>query len=314
MAIALDFSGTIFAALHVDIKGGQRPHLEYIRHLVLNTIRAHNLKYRDEWGEMHLIFDSSAWRNKEFPLYKWTRKNSPDEDNDWEEIMTMISQITEEIKDNFPYPTMKVQGAEADDIIGWMAQTTTEPLLIISNDKDFGALLQNPLVKQTRPCDKIRKIPYVKIDDPKRFEFDLIMHGDESDGVPSVRCPDDFFKVKFERKQEGLSAFRAPPISQKLKDEAYEALGKGEEVFRTHVGEEMYARFVRNRKLISLNLEHIPESVVLGCERAWENRTRHGMNKTMNFMMQKRMSLFLKELTAFKPNCNPVQQTSIFDL
>ena len=263
---------------------------------------------------MHLIFDSSAWRNKEFPLYKWTRKNSPDEDNDWEEIMTMISQITEEIKDNFPYPTMKVQGAEADDIIGWMAQTTTEPLLIISNDKDFGALLQNPLVKQTRPCDKIRKIPYVKIDDPKRFEFDLIMHGDESDGVPSVRCPDDFFKVKFERKQEGLSAFRAPPISQKLKDEAYEALGKGEEVFRTHVGEEMYARFVRNRKLISLNLEHIPESVVLGCERAWENRTRHGMNKTMNFMMQKRMSLFLKELTAFKPNCNPVQQTSIFDL
>lgn len=315
MAIALDFSGTIFSAIHVDIKGGQKPHKEYIRHIVLNIIRATNLKYRNEWGEMHLVLDSRSWRREEFPLYKWVRRNDKKEsDVDWEEIMEIVSEITEEIKDNFPYPTLKVEDAEADDIIAWMAHTTKEPLLIISNDKDFGGLLRNPLVSQHRPCDKVRKIEYVNIEDPKRFEFDLIMHGDEADGVPSVRCPDDFYKVKFERKQLGLPTMRAPAVSAKFKNEAYDALQVSEGSFKQVVGDEVFERFTRNRKLISLELDHLPSSVIKGCEEAWESRSRVGIQKTMNFMMKSRMNLFLKDLNQFKTNLTPSRSVSLFDL
>ena len=46
--ILTDFSGVLFASLHVDLANGQDAHLEYIRHLALNTIRAYNVKFRNE--------------------------------------------------------------------------------------------------------------------------------------------------------------------------------------------------------------------------------------------------------------------------
>ena len=47
----------------------------FIRHLVLNSIRSYRKKYREKYGEMVICTDYlSSWRKDAFPYYKAHRK------------------------------------------------------------------------------------------------------------------------------------------------------------------------------------------------------------------------------------------------
>ena len=65
----------------------------------------------------------------------------------------------------------------------------TEPILILSGDKDFIQLHKYDGVKQYSPVSK----DYVKHDDPVRFLREHIMRGDRSDGIPNFLSEDDTF-------------------------------------------------------------------------------------------------------------------------
>ncbi len=295
--ILLDFSAVIFASLHADIKGGQTPQADYIRHLTINTIRAYNAKFKHQFGEMFIILDNVSWRKSWFPLYKysrqWERLKNPDQD--WDEIWDIFASITEEIKENLPYPVLGVQYCEADDIIGYISKNTDEECVIVSNDKDFGELCGGN-IKQYRPSAG----EYFEVEDTNRFKYELIMKGDKADGIPNVRCPDDFFMAQCIQKDGGWKPERAAPISKKFLDEYWNVYNTGtEEEIEKAFGEEMYANFKRNRFLISL--DHIPEILCDRIKECLNNINRNNMTKLIGYFQKNNMHLLAKNLSDFTP-------------
>lgn len=89
--ILLDFSGTMFRSISVDMKQnmGMKTDIEYLRHLILNSIRMYNRMFKDTYGEMIICFDypGGSWRKDIFPYYKARRKKiRVDSGIDWTEI------------------------------------------------------------------------------------------------------------------------------------------------------------------------------------------------------------------------------------
>ena len=298
--ILVDLSGIIFSALHVDIAGGAEPHKEYIRHLTLNSLRSYNIRLREEFGEMFIIMDSNSWRLQEYEYYKWVRRHTRGNDNnDWDVIFEYLKEIQDELREHFPFPVLQIKDAEADDIIGILATAADEPTCIVSNDKDFVALTSNKYVKQLRPLDK----KFYTVPCARRFELDLILSGDRADGIPNVRCPDDFLKAQQLQKDAGEKPMRAPGITAKFKQEAWEIFESDvPKAFEDFLGEEMHTRYLRNKKLISFS--EIPEYIVEQTNEAFANVERNNVMKTLNFMISKRMNIMAKCIADFKPNLN----------
>ena len=92
---------------------------DLVRHMVLNSLRGHNKKFRKEYGEMVIACDSkNVWRRKVFPNYKAGRKaNRAKSEHDWDVIFSILHNIKDEIKNFLPYKVIEIETAEADDII-----------------------------------------------------------------------------------------------------------------------------------------------------------------------------------------------------
>ena len=90
-----------------------------IRHMILNSIRMYNKRYRDEYGQMVICADGmNTWRKDYFPYYKAKRRKNRDESSqDWNEIFRILHLVRDEIKENLPYKVIHMEGVEADDII-----------------------------------------------------------------------------------------------------------------------------------------------------------------------------------------------------
>ena len=62
--------------------------------MMLNSIRMHNLKYRDEYGQLVICCDAGTWRRDVFPEYKASRKTdraaSP---VDWDAVFDIINTV-----------------------------------------------------------------------------------------------------------------------------------------------------------------------------------------------------------------------------
>ena len=167
---------------------------DMIRHMVINSLRGFNVKFRNKYGEMILCSDAGdPWRRDIFPHYKYSRKKSREESSfDWDNIFNIITNIKEELKENFPYVVMYNEKCEADDIIATLVKYNyqSEPIMIVSGDKDFIQLQRFKNVEQYAPIQK--KVVGDDVD-PKNFLIEQILKGDRSDGVPNVLSPDDIF-------------------------------------------------------------------------------------------------------------------------
>lgn len=211
-----------------------------IRHMVLNSIRMYNKKYRSEYGKTVICVDSSSWRKSYFEYYKANRKKGRDSsDMDWEHIFGIINRLVEDLENNFPYKVVKVDGAEADDIIATLAINTQEfgqhePVMIISSDKDFVQLQKFDNIKQWSPIQK--KVVIEK--NPRKYLFEHIMKGDKGDGVPNVLSADNTL----------VENIRQPAITQKKLDLWLSNIDNLESVMEV----ETYRNYIRNKKLIDL--------------------------------------------------------------
>lgn len=303
----LDVSGTIFGAIHVEISKGEVPTLNTLRHLIINSIRYYNVSFRHKYGEMIICCDGGSWRKKEFPLYKYVRKQERENesDQDWSEIFKHVEQIINDLRDHFPYKVLREYGAEADDIIGALVtdhcKKSNEPILIVSNDKDFGGLQRYRQVSQWRPMIASRQENFEKgwfrIDDPNYFEFELVMHGDESDGVPSIKCPDDFYKNKYEAKLNGEKTKRAPSITKKLKNELYPLFMHEPEAFAKKLTKDEVKNFKRNAKLISLS--QMPDDIRTKIMDGFENAESGTMITALDFMRDNGMGIMASSIKDF---------------
>ena len=167
---------------------------DMIRHMVINSLRGFNIKFRNKYGDMVLCSDAGdPWRRDIFPHYKYSRKKGREESSfDWDNIFNIITNIKNEIKENFPYVVMYNEKCEADDIIATLVKYyyQSEPIMIVSGDKDFIQLQRFKNVEQYAPIQK--KVVGDDVD-PKNFLIEQILKGDRSDGVPNVLSPDDIF-------------------------------------------------------------------------------------------------------------------------
>jgi hypothetical protein len=214
---------------------------DMVRHMILNSLRMYNLKYRKEYGTMVLACDGGSWRKEIFPQYKANRKTSRDASGlDWKEFFRILSVVRDEVKEHLPYKVVHIQNVEADDIIGTLTEKTQnfgehEPVMIISADKDFIQLQQYPNVRQFSPMTKA----FIKEKDAIKYLFEHTVGGDSGDGIPNVLSPDNTFVDKIRQK----------PLSSKKIEQWYASRTSLDKV----MDEATYRNFQRNTALIDLN-------------------------------------------------------------
>ena len=230
--ILIDFTQTIIAGLMAQLKmNGGEVSEDMLRHMILNSVRNYQKKYAREYGEIVLCTDAShTWRKDFYPLYKANRKKTRDaSDMDWGMLFDTLQKVKEEIRDNFPYRYMYVEKCEADDIIAILVKHATEPVLIVSGDKDFQQLHHYD-VKQWSP--NLNKM--INCEDPSMFLKEHILRGDKSDGIPNILSNDDCFDLGIRQ-----TPLRKPVLEKYLrisieKDDKY------------------YRNYLRNQTLIDL--------------------------------------------------------------
>jgi hypothetical protein len=280
--ILVDLNQVLLAGLMAQIanqKGKLDEHL--IRHMVLNIIRNHIKNFKAEYGEVVLCCDNRKyWRKEFFPFYKANRKKNRDKsDLDWHLIFDMLAKFKQELKDNFPYKVIDVEGAEADDIIGTLAprQSAHEKVLILSSDGDFLQLQNYKNVKQYNPSQK----KYVKSENPLLELKEKIIRGDKGDGIPNIFSPGDCF----------VRDLRQKPITQKVLDKYL-----NEETVNWN-DESAVAGYSRNSTLI--DLKNIPEDIKTKIINTYEE-TQPAKGKLLNYFIEHKLKNLMEVIEEFQ--------------
>lgn len=196
--IVIDVSSIAYSMVHVLSKEEEIT-IDLLRHGILYRIS--NILSSLKLGvsrEIVIACDSKTnWRKEVFAHYKANRKKNRDKTADkidWGKFFTDFEQILDEFKKDFKlFTVIKVDYAEADDIIATMCELKKD-VLIVSTDKDFKQL-----------CMKYEKVRLYSpntnkyIDD---FEYNLYEHiikGDKDDGIPHVLNKSDAFVTEEKR-------------------------------------------------------------------------------------------------------------------
>lgn len=194
--ILVDLNQVLLSGLMAQISNQKGVKLDenLVRHMILNILRMHIKNFRKDYGNVVLCCDNRKyWRKEFFPFYKAGRKKTREKsDLDWHLIFDMLAKFKLELKENFPYRVIDVEGAEADDIIGTLVPiyAPTEKILILSSDGDFLQLQSyGSNVKQYNPAQK----KFVKSENPKEELKEKIIRGDKGDGIPNMFSPSDCF-------------------------------------------------------------------------------------------------------------------------
>jgi len=229
------------------------------RHMILNTIRMYRQKFpKKDYGDTIIACDASGnWRKEVFPQYKANRKKSRDASLfDWDAAFEILNEVREELRNNFPYKLIQINGCEADDIIGTLAYNTQEfgqfeNVVIISNDNDFAQLQVMDNVKQFGPLQK----KFIVEKNPKLKLLTHIFKGDAGDGVPNVLSGDNVF----------VEGTRQTPVSQKKLDAMIKDLDDGELLYAAS----WYRNYQRNQRLVDLKYtpDHLRKEILTAFEK-----------------------------------------------
>ena len=257
-----------------------KPNKDMIRHMILNSLRGFNIKFKEEFGQMVLCADAGdPWRREIFPNYKYhRRKGRVDGPFDWDNIFNIITEIKNEIRDNFPYMVMYVENSEADDIIATLVkQRTEEKYLIISGDKDFVQLQHYGDVYQWSP---LLKGFIGEQEDPKQFLREQVIKGDRSDGVPNILSDDDIF-VRGERQR---------PINSKRLEE-------WKNIENIPLGSETKKYYERNKKLIDLS--QIPDRIEKSIINSFNNYKVNDRSLLLKYFIDKKLKSLIDKINDF---------------
>ena len=283
--IVVDYNGIAISSVVVQKLAIEE---NMIRHFILNTLRMYNKKFRKDYGQMVIACDSSTWRREYFPNYKFKRREGREKDEvekaNWDEIFRIINTIRDEIQENLPYRVVKVDGAEADDIIGTLTLETQEfgkhdDVMIVSADKDFVQLQKYKNVKQYSPMQK----KFVTEKNPNTYLFEHVLKGDSGDGVPNVLSGDNVFA-------EGI---RQTPVTRKKLDYWAENAQDLQSVMEP----EIYRNYMRNKKLI--DLEEIPEDLRTEIINTYESQEDTPNNRVLKYLISKRCKNLISDIEDF---------------
>ena len=259
-----------------------------IRHMVLNSIRMYNVKFKDEYGEMIICADDKKyWRRDVFPYYKASRKKAREESPyDWNLIFETLNKVRDEIRENFPYRVIQIDKTEADDVIGTICREygvelknqQSERILILSSDKDFMQLQRFANVEQYSPMAK----KFLKTSEPIKFLKEHIIKGDRGDGIPNILSSDDTF----------IAESRQKPVTEKKLN--IWILQKPEDFCDAP----MLRNYQRNENLIDLS--KVPDEYATKILNAYHNpNSIKGKDKILNYFIKNRMKQLMEHIQEF---------------
>ena len=280
--ILIDLNQVMISNLMAQNRGNlsELPSEDAVRHSILNTIRAFNVKFKDEYGEMVLCSDAAdPWRRDIFPNYKHQRRKGRVESQiDWEGLFYIMSNIREEFKFKLPYRVLHIDKAEADDIIATLVKQQTEDLyLIISGDKDFIQLQHYGNVYQFSPL--LKSFIGEQLD-ATVFLREQIIKGDRSDGVPNILSDDDIF----------LRDERQRPINKKRLEE-------WSNIDNIPLGSETRKYYDRNKRLIDLSM--IPENISQSIINIYNNYKVNDRSLLLQYFIDNKLKALIENINDF---------------
>ena len=278
--ILVDLNQVLISNFMVQTRGAPdvKPNKEMIRHMVVNSLRGFNVKFKNKYGNMILCADAgNTWRRDAFPNYKYSRRKGRDDSAfDWENIFNIITEIKNEIRDNFPYAVMYIERCEADDIIATLAKYyhQSEPIMIVSGDKDFIQLQRFTNVEQYAPIQK----KFLGEDIvPEQFLMEHIIKGDRSDGIPNILSADDCF----------VTGEKQKPITKK----------RLEEFSSGQMDAETKTNFERNKKLVDLmQIPGLLENEIINSYRNYKFNDR---SKLLTYFIENKLKSLMENIGDF---------------
>ena len=286
--IIVDLNQIMISNLMVQINGRNAVELseDLVRHMVLNSLRAHKKRFRD-YGEMIIACDSgNVWRREVFPNYKAGRKATREKSgHDWTKIFEIMSKIKDELKEHMPYKGIEIDTAEADDIIAALVKKsyyTDQNVLILSGDKDF-IQLHNNRVKQYNPV--LSKF-VGQGETPSIYIKEHILKGDRSDGIPNVLSDDDVF----------VEGRRQKPLTKKKIESWFDRMELTLEDSPTFTEEEQ-KNYDRNRKLIDLSL--IPPELEAKIYNEFDEVKVAHRSKILNYFITRKLKTLIEVIDEF---------------
>ena len=280
--ILVDLNQVLISNLMAQTRGqfDDLPDKDMLRHMVLNSLRGYNLKFKDEYGTPVLCADgANTWRKDIFPNYKFKRKKTRDESGiDWSALFQMIGEIRDEIAQNFPYIVLHIDKVEADDIIAVLVKEcySKEKIMIVSGDKDFIQLHKYPNVKQYAPIQK----KFVESEDPVNFLHEQIIKGDRSDGVPNILSADDVF----------VTGTKQRPINKKRLEE-------WTNIENIPLGSETKKYYERNKQLI--DLDEIPSLIYNDIKSKYINYKVNDRTLLLSYFIENKLRSLIENINDF---------------
>ena len=282
--ILLDFSNIIVGSIMVShkIPDTERFGEDFIRHLVLNSIRSYRNKYKNKYGEIVICTDfHSSWRKEVFPYYKAHRKVERDKQKaekgmDWSALFETINKIIIEIDTFFPYKVIRVEHAEGDDVIAVLSRTFKEKSLIVSSDKDFSQLYKYKWIRQFSPM----KQKMLNNIDPIMYLKEHIIRGDKGDGIPNILSDDDCI----------VNGVRQKSISKKkivnwLEQDPHD------------FNDEMKRGWIRNKILIDFDL--IPKNIATAILEQYNEEKKYQQGQLINYFIKNRLKYLMENMGDF---------------
>jgi hypothetical protein len=255
---------------------------ELIRHMCINTIRSNVRQFRSKYPNIVLCCDSKHyWRRDAFAFYKSQRKHDREASGlDWGMIFDVLNRIRDELRDNFPYKTLNVEGAEADDVIAVLTARLSAHgnVLILSSDKDFGQLQKYPNVTQYSPILK----RFIKIDNPTQFIREHILKGDRGDGIPNFLSADNTF----------AAGERQKPISSKKLQ-----VWVTQDANQFCTTDDMLRGYKRNQMLV--DFDYIPNEIQSKIVSAFEETKPAAKEKMLTYFIDKGLKVMIESISDF---------------
>ena len=280
--ILVDFNQVVISNFMAQVGSHKTMPLDegMLRHMILNTIRSFRQKFAGDYGELVICCDSRKyWRKEIFPYYKANRKKDREASGvDWQTMFNTLTLVREELANHFPYKTIMVDGAEADDIIGTLIHERHdqfEKILILSSDKDFMQLQIHNNVKQYSPVHK----KFIRTADPKTFLKEHIIKGDRGDGIPNVMSNDSVF----------VSSGRQKPLRKNIMEKILEANMETPQL--SDLNENVIRNWQRNQKLVDLS--YIPSEIKDQILEAYDQSQSNPRSGLLNYFVKHK----LKNLT-----------------
>lgn len=277
--VLCDFNGLAIGSIMGQLSRGEELSSNLVKHIILNNLRIYRNKYPEsKHGKMVIACDSYSWRKDVFPEYKAARKaNRATDKHDWPMIFDLIEDTLKDLRENFPYAVIKIDSAEADDIIGALtvhkADFGGEDVVIISADKDFIQLQQYGHVEQWSPM--FNKM--IKEDNPRRYLFEHLLKGDSGDGVPNANSHDDVF----------TTGSRQTPMTQKAIDKYWDNRDDLEMIMKPNV----YRNFMRNVQMIDLT--NTPDGIREEAINKYENYVYPTRTNILTYLVEHRMKMLV---------------------